>query len=68
VFLALTKFSKLLVLFFTYWFPDRHRARIVAGFTLALPLAVAAGAPMSTGLMELNDVYGLARVEMVVSC
>jgi MFS transporter, ACS family, tartrate transporter len=49
-----------LVLFFTYWFPDRHRARIVAGFTLALPLAVAAGAPMSTGLMELNGVYGLA--------
>jgi ACS family tartrate transporter-like MFS transporter len=49
-----------LVLFFTYWFPDRHRARIVAGFTLALPLAVAAGAPVSTGLMELNGVYGLA--------
>src|SRR6516164_10262308 len=43
-----------LVLFFTYWFPDRHRARIVSGFTLALPVAVAAGAPMSTGLMELN--------------
>jgi ACS family tartrate transporter-like MFS transporter len=49
-----------LLLFFTYWFPDRHRARIVAGFTLALPLAVAAGAPMSTGLMELNGVYGVA--------
>jgi ACS family tartrate transporter-like MFS transporter len=29
-----------LVLFFTYWFPDRHRARIVSGFTLALPVAV----------------------------
>src|SRR5580698_5109898 len=43
-----------IVLFFTYWFPDRHRARIVAGFTLALPIAVALGAPMSTGLMELN--------------
>jgi ACS family tartrate transporter-like MFS transporter len=49
-----------LVLFFTYWFPDRHRARINAGFTLALPVAVAAGAPMSTGLMELNGVFGLA--------
>ena len=49
-----------LVLYFTYWFPDRHRARIVAGFTLALPLAVAAGAPMSTGLMELDGVFGLA--------
>jgi ACS family tartrate transporter-like MFS transporter len=49
-----------LVLFFTYWFPDRHRARIIAGFTLALPVAVALGAPMSTGLMELNGVWGLA--------
>jgi len=29
-----------MVLFFTYWFPDRHRARIIAGFTLALPIAV----------------------------
>jgi ACS family tartrate transporter-like MFS transporter len=49
-----------IVLFFTYWFPDRHRARIVSGFTMALPIAVASGAPMSTGLMELNGVFGLA--------
>ena len=28
-----------LVLFFTYWFPDRHRARVVGGLRLALPLA-----------------------------
>src|SRR5215469_7516976 len=37
------------VLYFTYWFPDRYRARINSGFTLALPIAVASGAPMSTG-------------------
>jgi ACS family tartrate transporter-like MFS transporter len=49
-----------LVLFFTYWFPDRHRARINSGFTLALPVAVAAGAPMSTGIMELQGLLGLA--------
>ncbi len=49
-----------IVLFLTYWFPDRHRARIVAGFTLALPLAVAAGAPVSTALLGLNGVWGLA--------
>ena len=49
-----------IVLFFTYWFPDRHRARIVSGFTLALPVAVATGAPISTGLMELNGMWGLA--------
>jgi ACS family tartrate transporter-like MFS transporter len=49
-----------MVLYFTYWFPDNHRARIIAGFTLALPVAVALGAPMSTGLMELNGLWGLA--------
>jgi ACS family tartrate transporter-like MFS transporter len=49
-----------MILFFTYWFPDWHRARIVAGFTVALPLAVAAGAPMSTALLGLNGTLGLA--------
>ena len=49
-----------IVLFFTYWFPDRHRARIMAGFTLALPLAAAFGAPLSTGIMELNGLWGIA--------
>ena len=48
------------LLFFTYWFPDAHRARIVAGFTLALPAAVALGAPLSTGLMELDGLWGIA--------
>jgi len=49
-----------LILFFTYWFPDHHRARIVSGFTMALPLAIALGAPMSTGVLELNGLLGLA--------
>src|ERR1700691_485224 len=38
-----------MILFFTYWFPDWHRARIVSAFMLALPLAVAARSPVSTG-------------------
>ena len=49
-----------LILFFTYWFPDWHRARIVSGFMIALPLAVAAGSPLSTSLLELNGVFGIA--------
>jgi MFS transporter, ACS family, tartrate transporter len=49
-----------LVLFFTYWFPDWHRARIISGFMLALPIAVATGAPLSTALLELNGLWGLA--------
>jgi len=49
-----------LILFFTYWFPDRHRARIISGFMLALPIAVAVGSPLSTALLELDGVWGLA--------
>jgi ACS family tartrate transporter-like MFS transporter len=49
-----------IVLFFTYWFPDWHRARIVSGFMLALPLAVAFGAPISTATLELDGILGLA--------
>jgi MFS transporter, ACS family, tartrate transporter len=49
-----------MILFFTYWFPHWHRGRIMAGFTVALPLAVAVGAPLSTSLLELNGVWGIA--------
>jgi MFS transporter, ACS family, tartrate transporter len=49
-----------IVLFLTYWFPHRHRARIMAGFTLALPAAVALGAPISTALLGLDGIWGLA--------
>src|SRR3954468_10478842 len=47
------------VLYFTYWFPDRYRARINSGFTLALPIAVASGAPVSTALLGLDGMWGL---------
>src|ERR1041384_7692680 len=39
-----------IVLYFTYWFPSHHHARIVSGFLVGLPVAVAIGAPISTGL------------------
>src|SRR3954469_19337617 len=47
------------VLYFTYWFPDQYRARINSGFTLALPIAVASGAPISTALLGLDGLWGL---------
>jgi ACS family tartrate transporter-like MFS transporter len=50
-----------MILFFTYWFPDWHRARIVSGFMVALPLAVAVGSPISTSLLVgLDGLAGLA--------
>src|SRR3954466_5673551 len=48
-----------LILYFTYWFPARHHARIVSGFLVGLPIAVAAGAPISTGLLSLDGLFGL---------
>jgi MFS transporter, ACS family, tartrate transporter len=48
-----------IVLYFTYWFPSHHHARIVSGFLIGLPIAVAAGAPISTGILSLDGMFGL---------
>ena len=48
-----------LILYFTYWFPSYHHARIVSGFLTGLPIAVALGAPISTGLLGLDGWLGL---------
>ncbi len=47
------------ILLFTYWFPDAHRARIIGAFTLALPVSVALGAPISTKILELDGLLGV---------
>lgn len=49
-----------IVLLFTYWFPDHHRARIVSSFTLALPISVAIGAPISTAILGMDGFLGYA--------
>jgi ACS family tartrate transporter-like MFS transporter len=48
-----------LVLYFTYWFPSQHHARIVSYFLVGLPVAVAIGAPISTSLLGLDGLFGL---------
>src|SRR5690242_17593975 len=48
-----------IILYFTYWFPSHHHARIVSGFLVGLPVAVAVGAPISTGLLGLDGLFGL---------
>jgi ACS family tartrate transporter-like MFS transporter len=48
-----------LVLYFTYWFPSYHHARIVSAFLVGLPIAVTLGAPLSTALLSLDGVFGL---------
>src|SRR5256884_4288031 len=48
-----------IILYFTYWFPSHHHARIVSGFLVGLPVAVAIGAPVSTALLGLDGLFGL---------
>jgi ACS family tartrate transporter-like MFS transporter len=48
-----------IILYFTYWFPTYHHARICSGFLVGLPIAVALGAPVSTALLGLDGLYGL---------
>src|SRR5436190_8650449 len=48
-----------MLFYFTYWFPRRHHARIVSGFLVGLPVAVALGAPISTALLGLDGLFGL---------
>src|SRR5262249_4649340 len=48
-----------LILYFTLWFPARHHARIVSGFLVGLPVAVAFGSPISTALLGLDGLFGL---------
>jgi ACS family tartrate transporter-like MFS transporter len=49
-----------MILYFTYWFPPYHRARIIAGFMAAIPVAIGLGAPVSTALLEMDGIWGLA--------
>src|SRR5437667_1248723 len=56
-----------IVLYFTYWFPSNHHARIVSGFLVGLPVAVAIGAPISTGLLGLDGLFGLKGRQVMYS-
>ena len=48
-----------IVLFLTYWYPARERARVLAFFYLGIPLANIVGAPISSLLLNLNGLGGL---------
>jgi ACS family tartrate transporter-like MFS transporter len=48
-----------IVLYFTYWFPSYHHARIVSSFLLGALAAVVIGAPTSTALLDLDGMFGL---------
>ena len=49
-----------MILYLTYWFTKSFRARLVALFMAALPLANVVGAPLSSLILQLNGMGGLA--------
>jgi MFS family permease len=46
--------------YLTLWFPKEYRARVFAWFLLGIPASGAIGAPLSTGLLEMHGMLGLA--------
>src|SRR5690349_12920613 len=47
-------------LYFTYWFPSRYRGKATAAFLLGIPVANIIGNPLSSSLLALDGVAGMA--------
>jgi MFS transporter, ACS family, tartrate transporter len=48
------------ILYITYFFPAAYRGRIVAIFTTGVPLSLFLGSPVSTMLLDMHGLLGLA--------
>ncbi len=48
-----------IILYLTWWFPERERTRALALFLTAISAAYVAGGPLSGGLLELDGLLGL---------
>jgi ACS family tartrate transporter-like MFS transporter len=48
-----------MVLYLTYWFPQETRARYIAQFLAAVPLASAIGGPLSSYILTFDGFHGL---------
>ncbi len=48
-----------ILFYFHSWFPMRHRGRMISWFTVATPISVALGGPISTALLGLDGTFGL---------
>lgn len=47
------------ILYLTYWLPSQYRGRILATFTVSIPLATFLGSPLSVSLLQLDGTLGL---------
>ncbi len=53
-------FSPGVLFFLAIWFPRAYRGRVVAYFMAAIPLASVVGAPLSSLILEMDGLFGLA--------
>ncbi|NNG18281.1 MFS transporter [Naumannella sp. ID2617S] len=51
-----------IILYLTYWFPQKDRARYTALFMTAIPISTALGAPLSSWIIEIThgSIFGMA--------
>jgi ACS family tartrate transporter-like MFS transporter len=48
------------IYYFTYWVPAGARARLIGAFMTAVPISTALGGPLSSAILRLDGVLGLA--------
>lgn len=48
-----------IILYLTYWYPAKYRARVLSAFILGAPLSAVFGGPVSGYLLEMNGMLGL---------
>jgi len=48
-----------IILYLTYWFPERARGQAIGIFYFAIPIALVLGSPISGALLDLDGVMGL---------
>src|SRR6185503_6777353 len=48
------------IYYLSLWYPTAHRARAIAAFMTAVPVAGLIGGPLSGALLELDGLHGLA--------
>lgn len=53
------------LLYLTYWFPAKQRARATGLFYLGVPLSLVLGSPLSGWLLTYHDVFGLTNWQLM---
>ncbi|CAN5413402.1 MFS transporter [soil metagenome] len=48
-----------IILYLTYWYPAKYRARVMSAFILGAPLSAVFGGPVSGLLLEMHNILGL---------